>query len=488
MGTRTAKGLILLATLALGLRLGAVHLLWFDPARPIAFEHGRIAENLLAGKGFSIRFLGKEGPTSQQAPFYPFLLAAFYWFFGPGTSQALLAVQILQCFVGTTIVLLVVRLAWQLIPDRPEIGWLAGLGAAVYPPHVYMVTHLQVASWAAMLVVATLVVVTSHWAYQSRFGPVAAGLLGGWMLLVDPILALPLGVCAAAMLGRWGRPGRGAEQLAEAAGREDSGNHLPGNSQRRRQPIVRAATMLAVALAVTIPWTVRNWVVHRELVFIKSTFWYAFWQGNNRASWGTDKIPKPTAEILRHEYDGTFAGLNRALWEARHETVYIDDLLLKPGGYAEFAGLSEPERCRLLGRRALRFVKEHPDRYLMLCLRRLQYWLLFDQTNPKAAHWLYRLSTLLWLALGTVGLVLSRRYWRTLWPTYAIFVLLTVFHSLVIVSARFRIPVEPITFLWGAFPVAAWGLRARSAHCRPVQPPAVAHCGPRRTCTFVFRR
>ena len=41
---------------------------------------------------------------------------------------------------------------------------------------------------------------------------------------------------------------------------------------------------------------------------------------------------------MRQQHDGTLAGMDRALWEARHETLYIDDVLLKPTGYREFAG------------------------------------------------------------------------------------------------------------------------------------------------------
>jgi len=357
--------------------------------------------------------------------------------------------------VGTVLVLLVVRLARQLVPDRPAIGWIAGFTAAVFPTHVYMVTHFQVAVWAATFLVATLLIATSQWAEKSWLGPIVAGLLGGGMLLIDPILALPLAVCATALF-----IGRSSPQTARNISQMDSGNIWGGKSCNSPLGIsllrraLRAGTMLAVAAVVITPWTIRNWRVHGELVFVKSTFWYAFWQGNNPASWGTDKVPKPAVEQIRRRHDGTLAGMNQALWEARHATVYIDDVVLKPTGYAEFAGLSEPERCRLLKRRALRFVGEHPGRYLKLCLRRLRYWLLYDETNPKAAHWLYRLSSIVWLLLGAAGVVLSTGYWRTLWPAYAIFILLTVFHSMVIVSARFRIPVEPLGLIWMAFPIA----------------------------------
>jgi hypothetical protein len=216
--------------------------------------------------------------------------------------------------------------------------------------------------------------------------------------------------------------------------------------------------MAGVALLVIAPWTVRNWLVHGQPMFIKSTFGYALWQGNHPLSWGTDKIPKPSAETIRLANDGTLRGMDRALWEARHETLYIDDVLLKPTGYRQFAGLTEPQRSALLGREAWQYIRQDPGRYLKLCLQRLRYFLLFDETNPKAANQLYRISTVAWLVLAFIGLLVSSSRWRRLWPTYALFVAVAAFHSLVIVSARFRIPVEPLSFVWiaaGLAPLAA---------------------------------
>ena len=110
-GSRRTTGLLLLGISALALRLAAVWVLWTDHQESLTFEHGAIAENLLAGRGFSIPFLGGEGPTSQQAPFYPLLLAAAYGCFGVGTHASLLAVQLLPCLAGTALVLAVAWLA-----------------------------------------------------------------------------------------------------------------------------------------------------------------------------------------------------------------------------------------------------------------------------------------------------------------------------------------------------------------------------------------
>ena len=425
---------MLLCALALGLRICVVLALGGEHAGPLGYEHARIAENLLAGRGFSIEFLGSEGPTSQQAPFYPTLLAAFYWCFGAGTPQAILAVQLLQCVAGAAVVLVVVWLGWSLVPDEPGVGWVAGLGAALYPTHLYMVTHQQVALWAALLLTLLVAVVVSPRWRATTGGAILAGCLAGGLLLTEPILALALPVCAAAF---W---------LARTPGRRSAPD--------RPAPLGRVLLMAVVAAAMITPWTVRNCLVHGRFVFIKSTFGYALWQGNNPASFGTDKVPKPSAERLRLDHDGTLTGVNRALWEARHETLYIDDVLLKPTGYREFAGLSEPERSRLLGRRAVEFIRGNPGRYGRLCLARLRYFLLFDETNPKAANPIYRAATVAWLVLGGIGLLVCVPRWRAFWPTFAIFALVTLFHSLVITSVRFRIPLEPLAFVWAATAVA----------------------------------
>lgn len=446
--SRRITGLVVLALLALTLRLGVVMTLRSAHAAPVSYEHGRIAENLLNGRGFSIEFLGAPSqPTSQQAPFYPFFLAAVYACLGVESSASILAVQLVQCVAGTVLVLAVVWLAWSLVPESPALGWIAGLGAAIYPTHLYMVTHLQVALWAALVLTLLLLVVVSPRFRGTWRGAIVAGLLAGLLLLIEPILALALPICAVVfLLNDWSRRKSGLGEVGSVAATESKGSTAPYGLAC----LARVSTMALVAAIVITPWVTRNWLVHHQFVFIKSTFGYAFWQGNNAHSWGTDKIPKPSAEVLRRTHDGSLAGMDRAMWEARHETVYIDDVLLRPNGYEELAGLSETERCRVLESKAIRFIRENPARYATLCLNRLRYFLLFDETNPKAANRLYRLSTVVWLVLAFVGLLVSLRSWRRLWPTYGIFGLVTLFHVLVITSVRFRIPIEPLSFVWAA--------------------------------------
>src|SRR4051812_6281071 len=104
---RAAASLI---ALAIAVRLAAVLVLQSHLVPRSTYEHGEIAANLLAGRGFSIRFLGVEGPTSQQAPLYPLMVAACYAIGGIEQPLSLLVLELGQAVMGGVLVLGVLRL------------------------------------------------------------------------------------------------------------------------------------------------------------------------------------------------------------------------------------------------------------------------------------------------------------------------------------------------------------------------------------------
>ncbi len=414
-----------LIVLAIAVRAAAVLVLQSHTVPHSTYEHGEIAANLLAGRGFSVRFLGAEGPTSQQAPMYPALVAGAYAIGGVGTPRALLVLELGQAALGGLLVAAVLRLAREVAPGRRRFAGFAGLIVALHPTLVYAATHVQVALLAATLMTATLA-----WAYRAgRRGrdrdAAATGLLLAALALTDPILALAAaGVTWAVVLGQGCR--RALRPLA----------------------IVALASALGVA-----PWVARNSWVHGEFVGIKSTFGYAFWQGNCTLSQGTDKVVRASVEraLSADEGQGGLRGLNRTLWNARHEAGYIDDIALSAGDYRELAAVSEPARSRLLFRRACEDIRADPGRYVRLCGRRLRYFVLFDETNPKTRNVVYRASHLALTILAVLGWCLAgARLRRRLGPTVLVAALVAAFHTVTIVSARFHIPIEPMMAVWAA--------------------------------------
>jgi hypothetical protein len=414
--------------LAIAVRAAAVLTLQSHRLPRSTYEHGEIAANLLAGRGFSMQFLGATGPTSQQAPLYPALVALAYAVGGPETPTALLLLELGQAILGGLLVLGVLRLAAELAPNQRAVSVAAGLIAAVHPTLVYSATHVQVALLGATLLAWTLAYAFKAGTSGCMVHVAATGGLLAALILTDPILALA---------------GAGALWAI-----------LQGASARRysRAQTTRLAALLVLTTATGItPWLVRNYLVHGEFVVIKSTFGYAFWQGNCALSEGTDKVVRASVEALFDDgkIPSGLASLNRKLWAARHKAGYIDDIALNREDIKLLGSFSEPERSRILFRRAINELRDRPGRYWRLCLRRFRYFWLFDETNPKSRVWAYRLSHLALTLAALLGLGFASSDVRgRLWPTIVTALLIALFHTLTIVSARFHIPIEPLMAVW----------------------------------------
>jgi hypothetical protein len=382
----------------------------------------------------------------------------------------------------------VVMLARTLLPNQPGVAWLSGIGVAVYPTLVYTATQVQVASLATMLVILVLLAGARAARARSMLDAVACGTAGGLLVLTDPILGL-VGVVALAMIwtGVSGSPSRAMRTLASARSTGYSvlstQYSVLGSRLRKRflqhipfAPVQLIAVVLAAFTAVVSPWIMRNHIVHGELVFVKSTFGYAFWQGNHPRSFGTDKIPLPSSTDGTEPTGGGLRALEQSLWRTRMiDTLYIDDAVLPNERIAELGRYSEPERSRQLMAEVVAYIRQHPGHYARLCLQRLRFFLLFDETNPKSRVSVYRASHVALQVMALSGLWLSRSAWRQLWPTYFVFGLVTAFHAMTIVSARFHIPLEPTQILWAACGVAelvrlasaAIGFGSRPLHTKP---------------------
>jgi hypothetical protein len=427
---RVVIGLIVLAIAA---RAAAVLVLQSHKIPHSTYEHGEIAANLLAGKGFAVKFLGADGPTSQQAPAYPVLVAGAYAIGGIGTPRALLFLELGQAILGGVLVVFVLILASEVAPNRPRVAILAALIAAIHPTLVYSATHVQVASVASSLLTGCLAMAYRSGRSGSTLDALSGGILLGLLALSDPILALVAPGMAWAIVA--GQPWQRSARLIGVIG-------------------------LTAALCI-IPWVIRNARVHGEFVPIKSSFGYAFWQGNCSMSEGTDKVVRPSVEKKLSRETSSLQDLNAKLWEARHEAGYLDDIALTPRDYAELGAVSEPERSRKLFRKALQDLQTDPGRYPRLCLRRLRYFVFFDETNPKTRSLIYRASHLGLTALAALGLMLARpEIRRKLGPTLLTAALIATFHALTIVSARFHLPIEPLMALWAA--CGAGGLQSFS--------------------------
>ena len=264
------------------------------------YEHEVIASNLASGNGFRYAFFSDRPlPTSQQAPAIPYLLSFCFRIAGGNTPAArllyLLGVNVALAAGATLAMCQLGRRMWN-----PTVGAWAAAGFAIYPPMIYATTRIQAATWSVCWLLIALALTMEACHRRNWKWGCLAGASAGIGLLGEPIIVAPAALVFLALAANCLR-------------------------QPRRLGVVAAA--LLAATVVLAPWMVRNTLVHERIVFIKSTFWYCFWQGNHIGATGTDKL-LPDAELrsrLAWAWGG--ANLEADLNAAREQAVSVDSHL-----------------------------------------------------------------------------------------------------------------------------------------------------------------
>lgn len=211
-------------------------------------EYYNIARALVDGRGFSDPFGERTGPTAWMPPVFPMILAIALYL---GKSRVIVAGVVLVLMnltwvgIGTSLYWMA-RRAGSRIP--PLFALVLVLGWALSFDYWFFVCTTDIWLQAAVVTLITLAIFDHLTTGAHR--PVSWGLLTGAALLVSPTL----GFATAAL---------SLVSLLQA--------------KTRRQPWL---TTLAIALLVMAPWTVRNAVVFKQFIPIKSNAANELYQAN----------------------------------------------------------------------------------------------------------------------------------------------------------------------------------------------------------------
>ena len=187
-----------------------------------------------------------HGPTAYRPPAYPYLLGGLYSLVG-GAHERIVAGRVLQAVIGTIIVGLIGALADRLFGRAA--ARTAMVLAAVYPPLVAAGTSLLSEPLAIILELAAVLAVLAWRRRPSRPVAVAAGVLAGAMTLTrsNAFVIIP-----ALAVGMWtARADPAADPLPCAV----------NQAGRPKEAAAAVGVMIATAVLVVAPWTVRNAVV-----------------------------------------------------------------------------------------------------------------------------------------------------------------------------------------------------------------------------------
>jgi len=392
------------ALIGLLLRLGFGLWYWVDkPLMKDEQEYLLLATRVATGHGFTYPATTPAAGFFERPPGFVVLLAATLVATRdplvttsppagladlPSTSSNLpAAITVVQCLVGTLVIVLVAALAGR--AGGPGAAKLGAIGAALYPPIAWVCGYVLTEPLYSALALGTVWVLqrASDATGQRRVTlGLAAGLVAGAALLTKEAMLFFLPLAALWLL-----------------------------LHKKRHALV---AFIAGTAMIVLPWVARNYVVHGQFILTAAHGGVTLWTGNNPLAHGEgDLAANPAMGQARRSLEAQYPGISNQA---------MDDIY-----YAEVR----------------KFIFQHPGRWLMLEARKLFY--TFVPIGPSYtlhSNRYYLASLLSYGLLAPFALAGLWQLWRRPGPSplwaLGLLALSSVIVCLVFFpQERFRIPV-----------------------------------------------
>lgn len=353
-----------------------------NPLYGDAFDYHHLAKNFYQGEGFTVN---NAEPTSFRAPFFPMVLGVFYVIFGTSYEVARLS----QAFIGTALVIVTYFIGKR--AGSSLIAVIAAAIVAIYPVTIYVGSWIMTEPLYLLLSTASMYFVYVGCERQKKglVQFIIAGILLGLSGLTRP-QGLVLAPLFALII------------------------FLNIYRSSLRQAGWQLFVFTLVTTATVLPWTIRNYTIHDELVLIDTHGGYTFFGSY-----------VPSAK-------GSFR--DRPLEELAH--------------------LSEPARDHEYYSMTFEWIKEHPNETLEMIPLRL--WRItspittvggtLDIVGAPIIHFFH----LIFLMVAVVGGYLAIQANRINWVLWCPIVM-TIFITIVFYgTARFAVMMTPsVAVFWG---------------------------------------
>ncbi len=368
---------------------------------PFQNEVGSVAAALANGQGYCCLFQQPTGPTAWLAPVYPLFLAGIFKTFGVFTVASFYVAALFNCAFSALVCLPLYRTAERVSGRASAVaaGWLwVFFPSGVLIPFEWIWDTSLSALLAASLLWFTIVLAER----PRRQEFILYGLFWGFCLLVNPALGA---VFPFFLL--W----------------------IFLQSHARKVGTTRDLLLvIALALLVCLPWTIRNGIEFHRFLPVRSDFPFELWMGNNPI------------------YDEKSHTLNRI---TRYEQVHL------------YAQLGESAFLKEKGDQAREFIRSHPalclrlagERAVALWLGTSSPWQDFLRTDSVLVRFifLWNVLTLFGTIAGLARVLVARRAFFLVFAAFP-FAFPLVYYTTQ-VSLRLRHPCDPALALLLAFAV-----------------------------------
>ena len=383
------------------LRLG--FMLWFKTyifTPGAIYETSSIADHLARGQGFSSPFVIDTGPTAWIAPVYPYFVSVVFRWLGVYSAASTAVVLSVQCLMAAATGIAIYALGKRTLGER--IGFWAAWAWTVSPFFFrWSTSWIWDMTFSALALTTVLILTFDLAANASAKLWRLLGASWGVIALTNPALLslLPFTLCYAAI----------------------------ANLRAKRRWFRGLAVSSLLFVAIISPWLIRNAVVFKQPVFLRSNYWFEFHLGNYHYSNGVG-----------------FSG--------RHPTHNAFEL-------AKYESLGEIRFVQQAKEEAVRFLREHPVEFAGLtAFRTAWFWdgsFLVLQSNEWWRPWEYWPLS----AAGLLGFlfVLTRRPRGWLLFTASLLIY-PIPYYLTFPAARYRHAIEPQLLLLSIYAgYVVWG-------------------------------
>ena len=385
---RERKIILFFLFFAFLIRIISANLLFDIEKIPPNDGYDQIAINLIQGKGF----IENDFYRSQRPPLYPYFLSLVYRCFGHG----FLPVIIVQSIVGALVCLFIYLLA-TCVFDKTT-GILAAAISAIYPPLIFHSIQLATEPfYIFFLLLFAFFFIKALRTSETKYMVFSGIFLGFSSLTRAQGLSFFLYVIITFLIV------------------------FKFNIRRSIKP---ACIILFGAFLIILPWSIRNFIIHRHIVPIVIQSGKIFYESNNPlivddpVNWGRN--------------------------------LAVEDL----PGYEKSAGLTEYQRDKLFLKLGFDFIRKNPNKVPKLLFNKfIRFWNIFPNISlPWRIIYFLTFGLLLpFMMAGAIKSMWSKNYCALA----LIFIIVWVNISALIfwAGARMRIPASPYILILGVYGV-----------------------------------
>jgi 4-amino-4-deoxy-L-arabinose transferase-like glycosyltransferase len=405
-------GLVVVVLLAFLIRIGVVFT--FEMPNFSYGENSAIAVNMVEGKGYTYGFYGLR-PDKPLQSFVPPLYSWIVWLCLESFNDAAHALGIIHAVLSTASLPLIFYLTHKLSGDK--IGaFLTTFCVAFYPPVILSIVRPQTLTLNIFLVALLLAICAKLYEEQNKTWSIVFGFTLGIGLHSRPMLLIIF-----LILVIW----------------------FYLNSVAKKKLLMIGFTIMISTIIVLIPWSVRNYRIHQQFVFMAANSGFNFWTGNNSFTTGSG-----------HEVytDRAYEFMNK---EIKQEEPAIQEMhrYPLPAHIAErIATIDEVELDRQLYQAGFKYIQEHPAEWLQLMWVKFKSFIWFRPNigNRYDETWTlyYRYLYAMLLVPFVIGIYLSITKWKKYSLLYMLFASYAGFYTFFQVQMRYRWEIEPYFFVF----------------------------------------